>query len=232
MSRLALAAAACGIISWSLWILSGAIAGLGLLHALPLIVAPGALSTAATIVLAHLARQRAKRKRGAERGSGWTIAALSLGYGSLAIAPFLLGAFYFLQTLQQSPANTLDAARDQAGAQALRNINVAEHAYRKIYEGSFSPTLEALGTGKAAVAGPNHAGLINPELAAGKFQGYQFLYEPVSETQNGKVIVTHFRVTARPTEEAKSTSSFFTDDTGIIRQSNTGDATASSPQVP
>jgi hypothetical protein len=232
LPRLALAAGICGITSWFLWIVSGAFAGLGFLRMLPAIVVPGALTTFAAVILGHVARRHAKQKQTTDRGNGWTIAALSLGYGSMSIVPFLLGAFYFLQVLQKSSANTAEASRDQTGAEALRSINVAERAYLKNYKVGFSPTLAALGNGGEATAGPSHAALISPELAAGKLQGYAFVYVPISETREGKPVVTHYRVTARPTEEAKSTVSFFTDDSGIIRQSTSGDATAASPAMP
>jgi hypothetical protein len=101
---------------------------------------------------------------------------------------------------------------------SLRTINVAEASYAETYKTGFSPNLAALRHGGPGVSpSATRAGLIDGVLAGGKKAGYRFVYSPGSKNQAGQII--SYTVVARPLDDTCGNRSFFTDESGAIRQS-------------
>lgn len=100
---------------------------------------------------------------------------------------------------------------------SLRAINVAEVTYADTYKTGFSPNLAALQDGGAGASpSATRAGLIDGVLAGGKKTGYTFVYSPGPKNQAGRIV--SYTVVARPLDDTCGNRSFFTDESGVIRQ--------------
>jgi hypothetical protein len=114
---------------------------------------------------------------------------------------------------------------------ALRTIHTAEETYRETYKKGFSEALGALGppkSGEGATA--SAADLVYGELASGKTRGYTFEYRPGARDASG--IVKAFTVSARSPAPGRCGANLFTDETGVIHQTNENrPATAKDPVI-
>ncbi len=109
-------------------------------------------------------------------------------------------------------------ANQASAVGSVRTINTAEITYASSYTEGFSPSLAALGEGPPG-ASPSRsaAGLIDPVLASGTKSGYTFTYTPGPRDSNGRI--NSYTVVARPIKYGKTgLRSFFTDESGVIRQ--------------
>ena len=99
----------------------------------------------------------------------------------------------------------------------VRTINTAALAYKSTYDGSYSPTLAAMGEKPGSTSPTAEAArFIDNSLSGGKKAGYVFNYMPgAREDKFGHI--TSYTVTARPQKWQKGVVSFFTDQTGVIR---------------
>lgn len=99
----------------------------------------------------------------------------------------------------------------------LRAINAAEVGYARVYNSSYSPTLDALGPKpKGSQPTAAAADLIDGILSSGKKSGYTFTYLPGALAQSGRV--SAYKISARPIEFGKTgIRSFFADESGSIR---------------
>ncbi len=123
---------------------------------------------------------------------------------------------------------------NEAGAvQSARNIVTAEVVYSSTYGIGYAASLAALGPtpGNPLLVDANHAGLIDDVLAGGLKSGYKFTYTPGLPDATGHI--NTYTVVARPPEYGKTgTNSYFTDETGVIRQtSEDRPATATDPPL-
>ena len=122
------------------------------------------------------------------------------------------------------------AANQASAVGACRTINTAEITYAATFNIGYSSSLTQLGPGPAGTDfTPSAADLIDRVLAEGSRSGYTFIYTPGPEI-DGRV--TTYTLNANPiTPGTTGTNFYFTDETGVIRQSSEGPATAESPPV-
>jgi type IV pilus assembly protein PilA len=180
------------------------------------------------ILLGHLARARIKRSPDGSKGSRVALAGLALGYGVL-VAPLLLHVIVFAlsRTLERRniPAN------EASTIGSLRTIHTASETYASDGHG-FPPGLLALGSsGPYGKSGGPGEGLIDDVLANGKKSGYAFTYKITAMDNHGWP--SAFAVNADPLDPGTSgRRHFFTDETGVIRESMAGPADKHSQPLP
>jgi type IV pilus assembly protein PilA len=135
------------------------------------------------------------------------------------------------------------AANESAAASTLRTIGTAEISYLAAYNLGFAPSLDALGPPAAGV----QASVVNADLVDAVLAG-QAAATPLAFTKGGYVYAyvaapaacvptvagpncTGFTITGIPqTVGSTGQSSFFTDQTAVIRRDTTGAApTVASP---
>ena len=120
------------------------------------------------------------------------------------------------------------AANQASAVGSCRTINTAMVTYATTYNTGYAGTLLAVGTG-ATPPTASAAGLIDSVLAAGNKSGYTFAYTAGSAV-GGRI--NTYTLTAVPQTVGTTGTNFnFTDDTGVIRQSSTGAASAASSPV-
>lgn len=114
-------------------------------------------------------------------------------------------------------------ANEAATIQNIRNITTAEVIYSTTFGNGYSALLKDLG-GTGTPTSTN-AVLIDDVLAQGTKAGFNVTYAPLNPDAAGKP--TAFTVNAAPVNVGYSGQRyFFTDQTGVIRQSWTAPATA------
>lgn len=174
---------------------------------------------------AHAALRRETRDPRPLRGEskGWAVAGGLVGAG-----------FFALAVLPAEPTRSQVALRQASTVGSLRTINTAEMTYAETYKTGYSPTLAALGpsTGNAQPSA-SAADLIGEVLASGTKSGYIFAYS-AAVLVSGKI--NAYTVLACPTQGCPSPTSnngnsYFTDESGVIRQNMTGPATAKDPPL-
>jgi hypothetical protein len=113
----------------------------------------------------------------------------------------------------------------------VRTINTAALAYRGTYKKGYSPSLAAMGVKPGATDyTAEAAGLIDEQLASGKMAGYTFNYRPGKKDASGSI--TTYTATARPLKWKEGVTSYFTDDSGVIRWTKANRApTAKDPTI-
>lgn len=158
--------------------------------------------------------QKPSRGSTAATGLGWSL--------------FLLLAAVACPGLQRSQL----AANYATAVGTLRTIHTAETTYAETYKRGYSASLGLLGpppSGGAATA--SAADLIPSEVAGGKKSGYIFDYKPGPADASGNIKT--FTVSARPIQFGSTgCRTFFTDESGVIRQSNENRApTAKDPAI-
>lgn len=123
-------------------------------------------------------------------------------------------------------------ANETAAIAALRSITTAEVSYQTSYGRGYSPSLDALkpppaGTAPDAAA----ADLIDPVLATGQRNGYNFVYTAVDTDGNGQP--DEYTINANPVLVGRTGEKhFFVDHTNIIRERIGGPADATSSPIP
>jgi hypothetical protein len=123
------------------------------------------------------------------------------------------------------------AAHQAYAVASLRTINTAEIAYAEAYKTGYSPSLSPLGPppGNAEPTAAA-AGLIDGVLVSGRQRGYSFTYLPGPKDPAG--LIKSYTVVARPLDSSCGTNSYFTDESGVIRQtSDDRPATAKDPRL-
>ena len=110
------------------------------------------------------------------------------------------------------------AANQASAVASVRLVNVAEVAYSTTYGSGFSTTLAALGPSATPGATPTSttAILIDSILAAGAKSGYSFTYSAGPPDSTGRV--GSYSVTAVPMSNWSGTFSYYSDQSGVIRQ--------------
>ncbi len=120
------------------------------------------------------------------------------------------------------------AANQASAVGSCRTINTALITYATTYNTGYAGTLLAIGPG-ATPPTASAAGLIDSVLAAGNKSGYTFAYTAGSAV--GGRINTYTLTSIPQTVGTTGTNFYFTDETGVIRQSSTGAASAASSPV-
>ena len=122
------------------------------------------------------------------------------------------------------------AANQASAVAAVRLVTVAEVAYSTTYNNGFSSTLGSLGPSATPAATPTSttAILIDSILATGAKSGYSFTYVPGPTDSTGRV--NSYRVIAVPLNNWTGTFSYYSDQSGVIREnSNTTAGSTDSP---
>jgi prepilin-type N-terminal cleavage/methylation domain-containing protein len=118
-------------------------------------------------------------------------------------------------------------ANETSAVGSLSTLNSACLTYLTIY-GGYPATLASLGRGDTA--GPSSADLIDSVLAGGSKSGYDFLYSAGPKDANGRV--NSYSIRADPSAPGTTGQrSFFTDQSGAIRSSNSGPADVNSTPI-
>jgi len=177
-------------------------------------------SSAAAVILGHLALSEIKKSAGRLAGQGVAVAGLVLGYIGLALLPFILIiAAIAIPNLLRSRM----AANEASAVGSLRTINTAAVTYSSTYPSLGYPA-KLRNLGSSGAASSSSADLVDSVLAAGTKSGYVFVF-----TGDGKIPSTGYSIVATPVSQGTSGQrGFFTDQTGVIRMSANGAADANS----
>lgn len=121
------------------------------------------------------------------------------------------------------------ASNEASAVSSCRTINSAEVTYNSLYRG-YSNDLGELGPPGGGLATASAAGLIDSVLASGVKSGYSFLYTPgLSVAASG---IVNYQVNANPsTPGSTGIRYFYSDGSGVIRQSTAGAASGASSPV-
>jgi type IV pilus assembly protein PilA len=197
-------------------------------------------SSIAAIILGHLSLSDIRKAGGRLTGSGLATTGLVLGYMGLSVIPILIIAAIAIPNLLRAKM----AANEASAVGSVRIIETAAISYQATYSNGYPPGLQAMGGSANATC--NHGDLIDPVLASGQKSGYVFTYvalpamedsqppdsqQAVSNgctTRGGKA----YTVNADPiTRGTTGQRSFYADQSGVIRYSVEGPATADSPPL-
>ena len=183
--------------------------------------------TIVAIVLGHLSLSDIKKSAGRLKGQGLAIVGLVLGYMGVVFIPFILIiAAIAIPNLLRSRM----AANEASAVGTLRTYNMAIVNYATQCQSiGFPASVTNLGPGNGGCDGAN---LVDSELAtpATMKSGYRFFYSAGHTDNLGHVV--NYTINADPiTENSTGTRHFFTDESGLIRMSNSEPATANSPPL-
>jgi type IV pilus assembly protein PilA len=121
------------------------------------------------------------------------------------------------------------AANQASAVGSLRTIDSGELIYASTYNTGYSPTLAALGPPASGNGTASAAGVIPSDLAAGTKQGYSFVYAATADS-SGRY--NTYTVNGNPvTPGTTGTNYYFTDQTAVIRQNSTQQASASDSPI-
>ena len=125
------------------------------------------------------------------------------------------------------------AANQASAVGSLRTLNTSEITYASTYNLGYSSVLSYLGPSTGTVPTSTASGLIDSVLAgtgnSSAKSGYNFTYAPTTDTTTLKVIT--YQIHADPQSTSTGTNYYFTDESGVIRQSTTGTATATDSPI-
>lgn len=203
------------------------------------------------VPLGHLALSNIRKSAGRLGGGQFAVAGLVFGYLGL-VWTFLIAGIFWIHPLYE-------ADRYGYGAAGLRTLSSATDLYSATYSNGYPPSLESLGPSEDDLEryvdwlkgvhrdntpSCDHADLIDEYLASGLKAGFKFTYvaqmsdqakwTPSAEAKKrGCTVagVSAFTATAEPISSSKGLPSYFVDQSGIIRESKKGPATANSPPI-
>ena len=172
----------------------------------------------AAIILGHISRSEIRRSNGRLKGNGMATAGMVMGYGMIAMIPFILIlAAIAIPNLLRARI----AANEASAVASLHTINTAEISYASTYPTvGCAPTLAALGGTNCAPPDKTSACLIDARLASGQKSGYRFEVRNCthSETDGDK-----YQVVAYPlTGNQSGVRAFCSDQTAVIRVDASG----------
>jgi type IV pilus assembly protein PilA len=110
------------------------------------------------------------------------------------------------------------AANEASAVGSMRTMNTASVAYSITY-GNYPPSISSLGP--SSTPSSTTADLIDSVLATGTKSGYSFAWSAGASNQS-------YAITATPVSGTTGFRSFYTNQTGVIRASVSGTATAAS----
>ena len=183
----------------------------------------------AAVILGHVALSEIKKSAGRLAGNGKALAGLILGYIGVAFVPFfLIIAAIAIPNLLRART----AANEATAVGTLRIYNTAMISYATACPNlGYPKTVEKIGPGDPGPDKCAHADLVEQRLAlpVPVKAGYHFFYMPQSDP-NGPI--AKYVISADPvTPGTTGFRHFFTDESGVIRVSNSGGADASSPPL-
>jgi type IV pilus assembly protein PilA len=201
------------------------------------------LGSIAAVILGHMALSEIRKSAGRLGGAGIATAGLVLGYIGIAIIPvILIIAAIAIPNLLRARI----AANEASAVGTLRSIDIGALTYATEFQNGFPASFEVLGGAGGSVT-CDHAQMLDDTLVrTHQKSGYIFTYTPkladdsplpaVSAAAQAKGCssggVPAYEVTAEPAQqESSGRRRFFTDQTGVIRYSIHGVATADSPPL-
>lgn len=121
-------------------------------------------------------------------------------------------------------------ANETAAVETMRTLNESVLLYSNSYNG-FPHSLSEMGPASGGTAASSaSADLIDSALASGVKSGYKFVYAPVVTDPSGNV--QSYTITATPVVAGSTGQrSFFTDQSGTIRNTSNGTADAASAPI-
>jgi len=138
-----------------------------------------------------------------------------LGGRILLFVPYLI--FVVVMLTNASGVRSRQAASQASAVQGLRTIDAAEATYRQEYLRGYSRTLDALGPSpKLPSPDASGADLIDELLARGRKGDYIFTYTAGPPNAAGEI--SSYALTADPDPPCTGWNHYFTDETGVIRQ--------------
>jgi type IV pilus assembly protein PilA len=194
------------------------------------------------IILGHVSLSEIAHSAGRLKGRGMAIAGLVLGYSGVFVIPIVaIVAALAIPNLLRARM----AANEASAVASLRTIGTATTFYAATYRNGFAPDMASLDGAAQGQAGCDHAQLIDGALGSGRKDGYEFSYISAADPAVAAAAAAHgpakgcsrsgvplFEVHADPIERGTTGQrSFYTDQTGIIRWSVSGPATAQSPTL-
>ena len=127
------------------------------------------------------------------------------------------------------------AANQASAVGSLRTLNTSVITYASTYNGGYAAQLSYLGPGNGGNPSTTQAGLIDSVLSGSggntsAKSGYNFGYTPGATDASGRINTYAF--TATPiTAGTTGTNYYFTDQSGVIRQNSTAQASASDSPI-
>lgn len=183
------------------------------------------------VILGHLSLSEIRKSAGRLKGQGIATVGLILGYVGIAFIPFILiiAAIAIPNLLRARMA-----ANEASAVGALRSYTYALGSYvAECPEVGFPDSLSNLGPGSpSGTKDCKHAGLVDGFLGRQRpvRAGYVFSYSVGTSDDLGRA--THFSISAQPVQPGSTGQrSFFVDQTGVIRVSNSGPADEDSPPL-
>jgi type IV pilus assembly protein PilA len=185
------------------------------------------LAAIPAIILGHLALSDIKKRAGQLKGNGIAIAGMVMGYAQVVLLPvILIIAAIAIPNLLRSRM----AANEASAVGTLRNYNIAMVTYAsKCQNIGFPGSVQNLGPGSGDCEGANlvSVALATPDATK---SGYRFFYSPGPAYNLGRVV--SYTITADPiTDNTTGIRHFFADESGVIRASSGGPASADSPPL-
>jgi prepilin-type N-terminal cleavage/methylation domain-containing protein len=121
-------------------------------------------------------------------------------------------------------------ANETAAVGALKALTESALLYSNTY-GGFPHALSEMGPASGGTSPTSaSADLIDSVLASGTKSGYRFAYVPGTTDASGNVLV--YSITATPVSQGSTGQrSFFTDQSGTIRNTTSGNADSASPPI-
>jgi type IV pilus assembly protein PilA len=167
----------------------------------------------AAIILGHISRSEIRKSNGGLKGDGMATAGLVLGYGMIAMVPFILIiAAIAIPNLLRARV----AANEASAVASIRTLNTAELSYRTEFPNAgFTCDFSALGGDGISAPTADHAQLIDRALTAGEKRGYRYelLNCTHSESDGDK-----YQVVASPlVRNQTGIRTFCSDETGVVR---------------
>ncbi len=127
------------------------------------------------------------------------------------------------------------AANQASCVGSLRTLNTADITYASTYNTGYVAALSYMGPGTVALPNSTAAGLIDSILAGtggntSSKSGYAFTYAPGAPDVSGRI--NTYAINGNPISVGNTgTNYYFTDQSGVIRQNSTAQATSSDSPI-
>ena len=166
----------------------------------------------AAIILGHISRSEIRKSNGRLGGNGMATAGLVMGYGMIAMIPFILIiAAIAIPNLLRARI----AANEASAVHTVREINTAEITYQSTYPAvGFTCTLASLGGRNQPTPSAERAQLLEDRIVSGENHGYRFVLENCVNTETDH----KYQVVAYPAVRNQTGVRIFcSDESGVVK---------------
>jgi len=166
----------------------------------------------AAIILGHMSRSEIRSSNGRLTGNGMATAGLVMGYGMIAMIPFILIiAAIAIPNLLRARI----AANEASAVHAVREINTAEITYQSTYPAvGYTCTLVSLGGRNRPTPSAERAELLEDRIVSGENHGYRFVLENCVNTDTEH----KYQVVAFPSVRNQTGVRIFcSDESGVVK---------------